>query len=79
MEHIKWLEASKNDNGLYMVAINDLGDVVGYNNILKGDAVIFLGKKYTVVMVSRLGDFGLSETENLPYIMRANPSSVVKA
>ena len=53
-------------------------EVVGFNDILRGDEVEYEGKKYTVVMVSRLGDFGLSETGKLPYELRVPPNLVNK-
>lgn len=82
---IEWHEANENKQGITMIAFEDLGKhipnagrIVGYNGILKGDKVLYEGKPYTVVMVSRLGDFGLSETGKLPYTKRVLPADVVK-
>jgi len=50
---------------------------VGYNGILKGERVFYDGDEYTVVMVSRLGHFGLSKTGKLPYTERVSPNEVL--
>lgn len=83
MKNIEWYEASENERGIEAIAfqalgkdIPNIGQIVGYNGILKGDEVAYGGKVYTVVMVSRLGDFGISLTGELPYINRASPISV---
>ena len=82
---IEWLAASDNDDGIDTIALETISEkhklykTVGYNNILKGDKVTHEGKEYTVVMVSRLGDFGLSETGALPYTLRVSPKSVEKS
>lgn len=85
MENVIWEKLDKNDLGIQAIAFKDLGriipnvgKIVGYNGILQGDTVKYEGRNYTVVMVSRLGDFGLSETGKLPYIMRVLPSKVEK-
>lgn len=52
--------------------------IVGYNNILIGESVSYNDSIYTVVMVSRLGDFGLSRTGELPYEKRIEPHKVFK-
>lgn len=85
MEGVQWFEASDNDDGIKMIAMMDidqelnLGRIVGYNGILKGDEVMYEEKVYTVVMVSRLGHFGLSDTGKLPYTLCVSPSVVTKA
>ncbi|MED2737722.1 hypothetical protein [Bacillus toyonensis] len=85
MEGIQWFEASDNDDGIKTIAMIDidkelnLGRTVGYNGILKGDEVMYKEKVYTVVMVSRLGHFGLSDTGKLPYALCVSPSEVTKA
>lgn len=78
MEGIKWEEANINDAGITTIAFDEEGRIVGYNGILKGEKVLHEGKEYTIVTVSRLGDFGLSETGNLPYCKRVLPSMVIK-
>ncbi|MEG7864515.1 hypothetical protein AAHB46_12790 [Bacillus paranthracis] len=90
MEDIKWHEAEENNDGIKTIAMIELDKklkgvtmygynrIVGYNGILKGEKVLYKGEEYTVVMVSRLGDFGLSKTGELPYILRACPKDVVK-
>ncbi|MGH0421929.1 hypothetical protein [Bacillus cytotoxicus] len=83
MENIEWHEAYENEDGVKTVAIkrqkgNGGSRIVGYNGILKRDKVKYKGKIYTVVMVSRLGSFGLSETGGLPYVLRVSPSDVIK-
>ena len=50
----------------------------GYNDMLRGDKVMYNEIEYTIVMVSRMGDFGLSETGYLPYSIRVCPKEVVK-
>ena len=82
---IEWLPASDNDSGIETIAfkaVDDTGELhrtIGYNGILRGDKVTYEEKEYTVVMVSRLGDFGLSETGALPYTLRVSPTSVEKS
>ncbi|MCK1999861.1 hypothetical protein MZM54_00505 [[Brevibacterium] frigoritolerans] len=82
MSHIEWYEASENNDGVKTLAMSEidkelnLGRIVGYNGILKGDTVVYKGKEYTVVMVSRLGHFGLSETGKLPYTLCVRPDEV---
>ena len=82
---VKWFAANDNDDGIDTIALETISEkhnihkTVGYNNILKGDKVTHEGKEYTVVMVSRLGDFGLSETGALPYTLRVSPTSVEKS
>lgn len=89
MENIEWKEAVQDEgtikDGVKTIAFKNfgkvfpnVGEIVGYNGILRGDLVINEGKKYTVVMVSRMGDFGLSETGILPYIKRTIPKNVTK-
>jgi hypothetical protein len=83
MNDIRWHDANENNDGVKTVAIEIRRDgfglgsqIVGYNGILKGNVVTYQGKKYIVVMVSRLGDFGLSETGGLPYKLRVRPDEV---
>lgn len=85
MGNITWHQASKNNEGIKSIAFEDLGKtipnvgkIVGYNGILKGNKVINKNdnKEYRVVMVSRMGDFGLSETGQLPYSLRVSPTDV---
>ncbi|EOQ07799.1 hypothetical protein [Bacillus cereus] len=82
MENVKWLEASENSNGITSIAMVEInkglsvGRIVGYNGILKGEKVIYKDNEYTVVMASRLGHFGLSETGKLPYTICASPNEV---
>ena len=85
MKDVKWFKAKKdNDDGIKTIAFTDfneelrIGRIVGYNGILKGDKIEYEGKEYTVVMVSRMGDFGLSETGKLPYTVRVSPRDVKK-
>lgn len=84
MSEITWTEARENNDGIKTLAYQtlnpktDLYRIVGYNGILKGDKVIYQKKEYTVVMVSRLGHFGLSDTGELPYTICASPSDVEK-
>lgn len=85
MEGVQWFEASDNDDGIKTIAMIEiekelnLGRTVGYNGILKGDEVMYGEKVYTVVMVSRLGHFGLSDTGKLPYTLCVAPFEVTKA
>lgn len=84
MEDIKWYEADDNENGIEIIGFADIdkklnvGRIVGYNNIIVGDKVIYKGREYTVVMASRMGDFGLSLTGELPYEIRVEPKEVKK-
>lgn len=85
MNNIEWYEASENNFGIETIAFEYLGKdipgygkIIGYNEILKGDKVIYKNKEYTIVMVSRMGDFGLSETGELPYALRVIPTDVNK-
>lgn len=80
---VKWSESAENDKGIETIAFEGLeegfpnvGRIIGYNGILKGDKVKYQEKDYTVVMVSRLGHFGLSETGELPYTIRVYPKEV---
>lgn len=81
----EWLAASDNDDGIHTIAFETISEkhniykTIGYNGILKGDTVTHEGKEYTVVMVSRLGHFGLSNTGALPYTIRVSPTSVEKS
>lgn len=81
----EWYEVDENEEGIKNIAFQLEGfafgkvqRTVGYNGILKGEKVTYEGKPYTIVMVSRLGDFGLSETGELPYIIRVHPTEVEK-
>lgn len=82
MENIVWEEAKQNEcsieNGIQTMAFNKRDQIIGYNGIVIGDKVKYKDKEYTVVMASTMGDFGLSETGKLPYIMRISPSEVEK-
>ncbi|MGR9634834.1 hypothetical protein ACU82A_26015 [Bacillus cereus] len=90
MGNIEWHGAEENKDGIKTIAMIELDKkskgirmygynrIVGYNGIIKGDKVLYKGEEYTVVMVSRLGDFGLSKTGELPYILRVSPKDVVK-
>lgn len=89
MNNITWVEATQDElaieSSIKTIAFKDLGkvipnvgEIVGYNGILKGDKVSYEDKQYTVVMVSRMGNFGLSETGKLPYTKRIIPKSVTK-
>lgn len=84
MDNIEWFKASKNNDGIKTFAMTNIdtscnvGRIVGYNGILKGDKVTYEGIEYTVVVVSRLGYFGLSETGELPYTVTARPDEVYK-
>lgn len=82
MEKVTWYDHNiQNDQGITSYAIresDDYGFLWGYNGIVKGDTVIYEGEEWTVVMVSRLGDFGLSQTGELPYTTRVNPNKVMK-
>ncbi|WP_249927438.1 hypothetical protein [Heyndrickxia sporothermodurans] len=81
---MEWLPAKENDMGIETIAfepIDECGELhrtIGYNGILKGDSVLYKGKEYTVVMVSRLGHIGLSETGQLPYTETAFPRELTK-
>lgn len=77
---IEWFEETEeNEEGITSIAFSELnrsktlGRIVGYNGILNGERVIYNNEEYTVVMVSRMGDFGLSLTGKLPYTIRASP------
>lgn len=74
---IDWFPANKNDEGIETIAFDKRG-IIGFNGILKGEKVFYEDKEYTIVMVSRLGDFGLSETGELPYSLRVSPLKVTK-
>lgn len=83
---VKWLPADENDFGIetigiapYYVGEYKFSRIVGYNGILEGDEVYYKGKKWSVVMVSRLGDFGLFRTGDLPYEVRVRPKEVTRA
>lgn len=82
MEGVQWYEANENNDGIKTIAMIpidkelNIGRTVGYNGILKGDKVKYKDKEYAVVMVSRLGHFGLSETGELPYILSVSPIEV---
>lgn len=82
MEEVKWFEADENEDGIKTIGFIEIneytntGRIVGYNGICSGEKVEYEGKKYTVVMASRMGDFGLSKTGKLPYIMRVSPKDV---
>jgi hypothetical protein len=89
MGNITWENVIQDEqtitNGIKTIGFKDLGKVipnvgemVGYNGILKGDSVMYDGERYTVVMVSRMGDFGLSKTGKLPYIIRVVPKKVTR-
>lgn len=79
---IEWQQAKVNDLGVETIAFENLDEagefqrVIGYNGILKGDKVFYKGKEYTVVMISRLGHIGLSETGHLPYTEVAFPKEL---
>lgn len=81
-DNIKWEQACSNTQGITTIAYEDVDPklgvyrTMGYNGILLGDKVLFGKDTYTVVMVSRLGDFGLSTTGELPYVMRVSPLEV---
>ncbi|MEX3625343.1 hypothetical protein [Viridibacillus arvi] len=85
MKNIEWLEAAPNDNGIDTIAFEDLGKylpnigrIVGYNSILKGERVLFNNEEWIVVMVSRLGYLGLSKTGSLPYVKTALPTQLIR-
>lgn len=84
MENAQWFEASENNDGVKTLAMINIdkklnvGRIVGYNGILKGEKVRYEGKEYTVVVVSRMGYFGLSETGKLPYTVTVRPDEVEK-
>jgi len=84
LENVQWFEVSENKDGVETIGMTqidkqlNLGRTVGYNGILKGEKVSYEGKDYTVVVVSRLGYFGLSETGELPYTLTARPDEVIK-
>lgn len=82
MEEVKWFEAKQNDDGIEIIGFIEIdeesktGKIVGYNGICVGENVKYEGEKYTVVMVSTMGDFGLSKTGKLPYSIRVSPKEV---
>lgn len=80
-DYVEWLPAEPNDDGIDKIAFVEdypgLRRIVGYDGILKGDKVSYKNKEYTVVMVSRLGHLGLSETGELPYTTVTKPSEVM--
>ncbi|WP_255302124.1 hypothetical protein [Bacillus thuringiensis] len=83
MSNVDWLQAEENTDGIQTIAMETdesagIHRVVGYNGILKGEVVEYDGNPYTVVMVSRLGHMGLSETGKLPYTLTAMPKDVRK-
>lgn len=85
MNNVEWLEAHPQVNGIETIALQDMyrstinsGRIVGYNGILKGDKVVYKDKECFVVMVSRLGHFGLSLTGRLPYTETVYPGEVIK-
>lgn len=83
---IMWEEYIDEELGIFNAGyeIEDHGDYgkiyknFGYNDISKGDYVIYENKKYAVVMVSRMGDFGLSTSGCLPYTIRVAPNKCMK-
>jgi ASC-1-like (ASCH) protein len=84
---VVWYPCNDEGNGITSVGmkwVTSIGssilhkDLWGYNGISKGDKVLFEGKEATVVMVSRFGDFGLSFTSDLPYVIRVSPKDVQK-
>lgn len=84
MDNVEWHKANDNELGIETIAFTELdkalnvGRIVGYNGILKGDKVLYRDKEYTVVMVSRLGHIGLSKTGNLPYTETSYPTELTK-
>ena len=78
----EWLPANENEYGIETIAFEPIGKhgelhkTIGYNGILKGDKVNYKQKTYTVVMVSRLGHMGLSETGELLYTETVYPNEV---
>lgn len=87
LENVKWHTESDNSDGIFNVALETIDDnngrtprvdLVGYNDILRGDEVEYESKTYLVVMISRMGDMGLSLTGDLPYSIRVNPSKLKK-
>ena len=81
---VEWYPAKENDEGIKTIAVTAIDShgkyhrIVGYNGILKDDKVLYEGKEYTVVMVSRLGHMGLSETGVLPYTLSVYPNELKK-
>ncbi|MDA1614199.1 hypothetical protein PDK26_23585 [Bacillus cereus] len=84
MGKIEWHEATENNQGIQTIGMigvilgSDFKRIIGYNGIMKGDKVLFENNEYTIVMVSRLGHFGLSETGKLPYTKCVLPNEVIK-
>jgi hypothetical protein len=79
---VEWFLAKENEFGIETIgleSIDEYGDlhrIIGYNGILKGDKVKYQDVEYTVVMVSRMGHFGLSDTGQLPYTKSVYPNEV---
>lgn len=84
MIEVVWEEAMPNNDGIVTIAIEKNRffeghtQIVGYNDITKGDTVMYNGEEWTVVMVSRLGHIGLSKTGKLPYTQTAMPTELTK-
>lgn len=82
MEEVEWFKADKSDDGIETIGFIDIdektriGRIVGYNGICIGEKVRYKNKKYTVVMASRMGDFGLSKSGELHYDIRVSPKDV---
>jgi len=74
----KWYEANENEDGISTIALEqcEFPHIIGYNGILKGDKVKFQGVDFTVVVVSRMGYFGLSKTGGLPYTLTVTPAQL---
>lgn len=77
MIEVLWESAAINDLGVKRIGFVGSA-IVGLNGIVKGDEVRWNGKQYTVVMTSRLGHLGLSQTGKLPYTLTVCPNEVTK-
>ncbi|QHW35730.1 hypothetical protein GZH47_33090 (plasmid) [Paenibacillus rhizovicinus] len=80
----KWIHMNPGREGIFNIAHKWTSqhlmqpDLYGYNNMTKGEKVIFKNDLWTIVMVSRMGDFGLSQTGELPYSIRVRPDECSK-
>lgn len=84
MKDIHWKKAHANEHGIDTVGFGEfsqtlnVGRIVGYNGLTIGDQVLYKGELMYIVMASRLGHFGLSNTGELPYSITAYPKDVEK-
>lgn len=86
IKEIMWEEYIDEELGIFnagyeVIRHGNYGEIYqnyGYNDMSKGDLVSCNNEEYTIVMVSRMGDFGLSKTGSLPYSIRVAPNKCTK-